>query len=68
MRYLYVQMAAEAVVRGNVGNSRRILDEAYETGTAILGSMASQRNTLKVKFSPWHQQCRCRLLLPAATH
>ena len=42
------QMAAEAAVRGSVGTSRRVLDEAYETGTAILGSMASQRDTLKV--------------------
>ena len=43
-----LQMAAEAAVRGSVGTSRRVLDEAYETGTAILGSMASQRDTLKV--------------------
>ena len=41
-------MAAEAAVRGSVGTSRRVLDEAYETGTAILGSMAGQRDTLKV--------------------
>ena len=44
-----MQMAAEAAVRGSVGTSRRVLDEAYETGTAILGSMASQRDTLKVQ-------------------
>lgn len=41
------EMEAEAAVRGNVSNSRRILDEAFETGTAILGSMSSQRDTLK---------------------
>jgi hypothetical protein len=46
-----MQMAAEAAVRGSVGTSRRVLDEAYETGTAILGSMASQRDTLKVHES-----------------
>lgn len=61
------QMEAETAVRGSVGTSRRILDEAFQTGTAILGSMASQRDTLKVGDTivfEWHAGgCQSHLLL-----
>ena len=34
---------------GHVSNSKRVLEEAYQTGTAILGNMSSQRERLKVR-------------------
>lgn len=39
---------AEAAMMGHVSNSKRVLEEAYQTGTAILGNMSSQRDRLKV--------------------
>ena len=41
----------EAAVRGHVNTSKRVLEEAYQTGTAILGNMAGQRERLKVLHS-----------------
>ena len=41
-------MDEEAAVQGHVNNSKRVLEEAYQTGTAILGNMAGQRERLKV--------------------
>lgn len=41
------QAAEEAQQRASVGNSRRVLDEAYETGVAVLESMSDQRDRLK---------------------
>ena len=38
----------EAALKGHVNNSKRILEEAYQTGTAVLGNMAGQRERLKV--------------------
>ena len=38
----------EAALQGHVNNSKRILEEAYQTGTAVLGNMAGQRERLKV--------------------
>lgn len=38
----------EAALMGHVSNSKRVLEEAYQTGTAILGNMSSQRERLKV--------------------
>lgn len=34
----------------SVSNSRRVAAEAYETGLAILGTMAGQRDRLKVRW------------------
>ncbi len=43
-------MEAESQVRSSVGNSKRVLEEAFQTGTAILGSMSGQRDRLKVSL------------------
>ncbi len=37
-------------MRSSVGNSKRVLEEAFQTGTAILGSMSGQRDRLKVSL------------------
>ena len=39
---------ADEQARGQVSSSSRMLEEAFETGTAILSSMAGQRERLKV--------------------
>lgn len=44
----------EAALQGHLSNSKRVLEEAYQTGTAILGNMSSQRERLKVGPSPLH--------------
>lgn len=44
---LSAQEDEEAAV-ASVQTSRRVVNEAYETGLAILGRMAGQRDTLKV--------------------
>ena len=41
----------EAALKGHVNNSKRILEEAYQTGTAVLGNVAGQRERLKVSGS-----------------
>ena len=68
----------ETALRGHVSNSKRILEEAYETGTAVLGNMAGQRERLKVSWLvvcstwlaySWHAclaMHACFLLQPAA--
>jgi len=40
-------MDEEAQVAGSIGRSKRALEEIYETGTHILGSMAASRERLK---------------------
>ncbi len=60
-------MDEEAAVQGHVNNSKRVLEEAYQTGTAILGNMAGQRERLKVHgqraicfcyhVSGWQRHC-----------
>jgi hypothetical protein len=47
----------------HVQNSKRVLEEAFQTGTAILTNMSGQRERLKV--CPPHAM-RCRKL-PTAT-
>lgn len=41
-------MALVAQVAGSISRSKRALEEIYETGTNILGSMAASRERLKV--------------------
>lgn len=38
----------EDAMQRSFQNSRRVLEEAFATGTSILGNMGSQRETLKV--------------------
>ena len=42
---------AEAQALGYVANSRRALEEAFQTGTAVLSSLAGQRETLKARLA-----------------
>ena len=42
-----VDVDAEARAARHVHNSKRVLEEAYETGVGIVGSMAGQRERLK---------------------
>lgn len=65
---------ADEQARGHVTNSSRMLEEAFETGSAILSSMAGQRERLKVTphqvllspvfhpmgSQPKFKQCLCR--------
>lgn len=37
-------------MQSSVSNSKRVLEEAFQTGTAILGSMSGQRDRLKVSL------------------
>ena len=42
---------AEAQALGYVANSQRALEEAFQTGTAVLSSLAGQRETLKARLA-----------------
>lgn len=39
---------ADAAAEGAIRNSKRILEETFATGAAVLGAMAGQRERLKV--------------------
>lgn len=40
---------ADAAAEGAIRNSKRILEETFATGAAVLGAMAGQREVLKVR-------------------
>jgi len=44
---IIAEMDADAVAKRRVDNSRRVLEEAYETGVGVLGAMSGNRERLK---------------------
>jgi Golgi SNAP receptor complex protein 2 len=44
---IIAEMNADAVAKRRVDNSRRVLEEAYETGVGVLGAMSGNRERLK---------------------
>ena len=44
-----MQRDADSQGMGYVDNSKRVLEEAFQTGTAVLQNMSGQRERLKVR-------------------